>query len=119
MTAASVESIISGTLIFLTRMSRKVVMSAISLRSGSCRQTSTTCAPLAHLQPSDFRSLLELALRDQAFELAAAQHVGALADDHRTCIVVDHQRLDSRDDRAAQRRGNREASCPRPPRRAA
>ena len=45
MTAASVESIISGALTSRTSRSRKPSMSPTSSRSGSCRQTSSTCAP--------------------------------------------------------------------------
>ena len=59
-----------------------------------------------HLRAADFRRLLEFALRDQPLELAAAQHVGALADDHRAGGVVDNQRFDPGDHRAQRGRGN-------------
>ena len=58
----------------------------------------------AHLHAPDFGRFLDLALRDQPLELAAAEHVGALADDHGARVVVDDQSLDARDDRAPQRR---------------
>ena len=51
----------------------------------------------AHLHAPDFGSFLELAVRDQPLELAAAEHVGALADDHRPRVVVDHESLDAGD----------------------
>ena len=46
MTAASVESIISGTFTLRVRRSRNRSVSAISSRSGLARQTSSTCPPL-------------------------------------------------------------------------
>ena len=54
----------------------------------------------AHLHAPHFGSFLDLALGDQPLELAAAEHVGALADDHRARVVVDDERLDAGDDRA-------------------
>ncbi len=56
-----------------------------------------------HLVPSDFRGLFDLALGDEPFELAAAEHVGALANHDRARALVDYQRFNSGDDRAAQR----------------
>ena len=45
MTAASVESIMSGTLTLRVTRAMKRSMSATSSRSGLARQTSSTCAP--------------------------------------------------------------------------
>src|SRR5262249_53663258 len=42
----------------------------------------------AHLRPSDLGGFLELALGDQALELAAAEYVGALAHDDRARFIV-------------------------------
>ena len=56
------------------------------------------------LHAPNFGGLLDLAVRDQPLELAAAKHVGPLADDHRTRIVVDDERFDSGNHRAPQRR---------------
>ncbi len=64
----------------------------------------------AHLRAADFGRLLELALADQPLEFAAAQHVGALADDCRARGLVNHQRFDSGDRRAQRRRGNPRAA---------
>ena len=50
----------------------------------------------AHLRAADLGCFLEFALRDQPLEFAAAEHVGALADDHRARALVDDQRFDSR-----------------------
>ena len=44
-TAASVESMTMGALIFLVNAARKAVTSSVSSRSGSWRQTSSRCAP--------------------------------------------------------------------------
>src|SRR5208282_4905029 len=57
-----------------------------------------------HLPPSDFGRLVDFALADQPLELAAAEHVGPFADHNRPRVLVDDQRFDSRNDRAAQRR---------------
>ncbi len=73
----------------------------------------------AHLHAADFGGFLELAFRDQPLELAAAEHVGPLADDHRARVVVDHQRLDSGDDRAPDASSALADACPRPHRPAA
>src|ERR1019366_1093581 len=54
----------------------------------------------AHLHTSHFGSFLELAVGDEPLELAAAEHVGPLADDHRPCVVVDDESLDSGNHRA-------------------
>jgi hypothetical protein len=43
----------------------------------------------AHLRAPDFRGLVDLASRDQLLELAAAEHIGPLTDDHRTRVLVD------------------------------
>ncbi|MNH97313.1 hypothetical protein D3C73_500060 [compost metagenome] len=45
-TLGSVVSIISGTFTFLTTSSKNFLISSLSSRSGSCTQTSITCAPL-------------------------------------------------------------------------
>ena len=49
----------------------------------------------AHLHAPHFGGFLDLALRDQPLELAAAEHVGPLADDHGPRVVVDDESLDS------------------------
>ena len=52
----------------------------------------------AHLHAPYFGCFLDLAVRDQPLELAAAEHVGALADDHRPRVVVDNESLDAGND---------------------
>ena len=49
----------------------------------------------AHLGTSDLGRLIDLAGGDQLLELAAAEDVGALADDHRARVVIDGQCLDA------------------------
>ena len=53
-----------------------------------------------HLQPPDFSRLLDLALRHETLEFAAAENVGPFTDHHRACAFVDHQSLDAGDDRS-------------------
>ncbi len=50
----------------------------------------------ADLHAADFGSFLDLAVRDQPLEFAAAEYVGALANDHRPRVVVDDESLDAR-----------------------
>src|SRR5208283_3680817 len=50
-----------------------------------------------YLKASDLGRFFDLALGDKPLELAAAEHVGALADHDRPRAVVDYQRLDTRD----------------------
>ena len=54
---------------------------------------------VAGLTPPDFGRFLECALVDQATEAAAAQHVGALADNGRAHLVVDQKSVDAGDPR--------------------
>ena len=50
----------------------------------------------AHLPAADFRGVLERAFGDQPLEPPRADHVRALADQHRALVVVDHERFQPR-----------------------
>ena len=113
-TFSSVESIISGHAHLLDHHARgSASMSSSSSRSGLARQTSMIWAPRFTWAPGDLRGVLELLGDDQLLELAAADDVGALADDDRA-HVVGRPRGSRRRDSARARRGRRPCAASRP-----
>jgi hypothetical protein len=69
-------------------------MSFISSRSVDCRQTSTTCAPFFTCQRAISVASSHFSPRP-VLEQARADHVGALADDQRTVLVVGFDQFDA------------------------
>ena len=94
-TAASVESIISGTFTLRVRVAMNCSMSAASSRSGLARQTSSTCA-LARTcaRPISAASSNWLG-DDQLLEAPRADDVRALADEDRPVVVGGVDDLDA------------------------